>query len=110
MLVCWVAPFDQNWSHNLQKGHAEQLGQKSANGMRTAIWVGVLLVMCRQGGYFDQAAYLARRHDEHGLVVDILVEDLKKYEEAMAYIVRLVPKDAYANFMKYAVVLLTHRN
>jgi vacuolar protein sorting-associated protein 11 len=66
------------------------------------------IVMCRQGGYFDQAAFLARRHNEHGLVVDILIEDLKKYAEAMAYVVRLDPKDAYHNFMKYGTVLLEH--
>ena len=66
------------------------------------------IIMCRQGGYFDQAAFLARRHNEHGLVVDILVEDLKKYAEALAYIVRLEPKDAYANFTKFGTVLLEH--
>lgn len=66
------------------------------------------IVMCRQGGYYDQAAFLARRHHEHGLVIDILIEDLKKYAEAMAYIVRLNPKDAYVNFMKYGTVLLEH--
>lgn len=66
------------------------------------------IVMCRQGGYYDQAAFLARRHVEHGLVVDILIEDLKKYAEALAYIVRLEPVDAYANFMKYGIVLLEH--
>jgi hypothetical protein len=48
--------------------------------------------MCRQGGYYDQAAYLARKHDQHELVVDILIEDSKKYEEALAYIWRLEPK------------------
>ncbi|KAK5112638.1 hypothetical protein LTR62_003953 [Meristemomyces frigidus] len=66
------------------------------------------IIMCRQGGYYDQAAFLARRHNEHGLVVDILIEDLKKYAEAMAYIVRLEPKDAYPNFMKYGTVLLEY--
>ena len=66
------------------------------------------IVMCRQAGYYDQAAFLARRHNEHGLVVDILIEDLKKYAEALAYIVRLQPKDAYRNFMKYGTVLLEH--
>lgn len=66
------------------------------------------IIMCRQGGYFDQAAFLARRHNEHGLVVDILLEDLKKYAEALAYIVRLEPQDAYANFMKFGTVLLEH--
>lgn len=66
------------------------------------------IVMCRQGGYYDQAAFLARRHDEHTLVIDILIEDLKKYAEALAYIVRLEPKEAYPNFMKYGTVLLAH--
>ena len=66
------------------------------------------ILMCRQGGYYDQAAFLARRHNEHGLVVDILLENLKKYAEALAYIVRLEPKEAYPNFMKYGTVLLEH--
>lgn len=66
------------------------------------------IVMCRQAGYHDQAAVLARRHNEHGLVVDILIEDLKKYAEAVAYIQRLQPIDAYENFMKYGTVLLEH--
>lgn len=66
------------------------------------------IVMCRQGGYYDQAAFLARRHNEHGLVIDILIEDLKKYAEALAYIVRLDPNEAYQNFMKYGTVLLAH--
>lgn len=51
------------------------------------------ITMCRQGGYFDQAAYLARKHNEHELVVDILIEDSKRYAEALAYIWRLNPID-----------------
>ncbi|KAF2217131.1 hypothetical protein CERZMDRAFT_93188 [Cercospora zeae-maydis SCOH1-5] len=66
------------------------------------------IIMCRQGGYYDQAAFLARRHEEHGLVISILIEDLRKYAEALAYIVRLEPKEAYPNFMKYGTVLLEH--
>ena len=48
--------------------------------------------MCRQGGYFDQAAFLARKHSEHDMVISILIEDLRKYAEALAYIWRLEPK------------------
>ena len=47
--------------------------------------------MCRQGGYYDQAAYLATKHGEHEIVVDILIEDSKKYSEALKYICRLDP-------------------
>jgi hypothetical protein len=64
--------------------------------------------MCRQGGYYDQAAYLARKHGEHELVVDVLIEDSKRYAEALAYIWRLEPEAAYFNLMKYATVLLQH--
>lgn len=48
--------------------------------------------MCRQGGYFEQAAYLAEKHGENDLVVDILIEDCKKYQEALGYIWRLQPE------------------
>ena len=64
--------------------------------------------MCRQGGYYDQAAYLARKHGEHELVVDVLIEDSKRYAESLAYIWRLEPEVAYFNLMKYATVLLSH--
>jgi hypothetical protein len=48
--------------------------------------------MCRQGGYYEQAAYLATKHGENELVVDITIEDLKRYEEALDYICRLEPE------------------
>ncbi|KAK0120110.1 hypothetical protein ONS95_011520 [Cadophora gregata] len=64
--------------------------------------------MCRQGGYYDQAAYLATKHGEHELVVDILIEDSKLYPDALQYIWRLEPDAAYPNMMKYARVLLEH--
>ncbi|TGJ79148.1 hypothetical protein E0Z10_g9619 [Xylaria hypoxylon] len=62
--------------------------------------------MCRQGGYFDQAAYLATKHGESDLVVDILIEDSKRYSEALDFIWHLDPETAYSCLMKYATVLL----
>lgn len=47
--------------------------------------------MCRQGGYYEQAAYLAKQHGENDLVVDILIEDSKAYSEALDYIWHLDP-------------------
>ena len=64
--------------------------------------------MCRQGGYYDQAVFLAKRNGEHELVVDILIEDSKNYDEALDYIWRLEPDTAYPNLTKYARVLLEH--
>lgn len=49
------------------------------------------IAMCRQGGYYEQAAYLAQKHGETDLVVDILIEDAKNYAEALDYIWRQDP-------------------
>ncbi|KAH7257727.1 hypothetical protein BKA59DRAFT_491268 [Fusarium tricinctum] len=49
------------------------------------------IAMCRQGGYYEQAAYLAKKHGETDLVVDILIEDSKNYAEALDYIWRQDP-------------------
>ena len=70
--------------------------------------VDTAISMCRQGGYFDQAAFLARKHQQHDVVVSVLIEDLHKYAEALAYIWRLEPSLAYENALKYATVLLEH--
>ena len=64
--------------------------------------------MCRQGGYYDQAVYLAKRNHEHELVISILIEDSKDFEDALDYIWRLEPELAYPNLMRYARVLLEH--
>ncbi|KAI0181715.1 vacuolar protein sorting-associated protein 11 [Hypoxylon sp. FL1284] len=64
------------------------------------------ITMCRQGGYFEQAAYLATKHGESELVVDILIEDSKNYAEALDFIWHLEPETAYSCLMKYARVLL----
>ncbi|ROW06927.1 hypothetical protein VMCG_04113 [Cytospora schulzeri] len=66
------------------------------------------ITMCRQGGYFEQAAYLAKKHGENDLVVDILIEDLKNYDEALNFIWHLDPQTAYPCLMKYARVLIEH--
>lgn len=55
------------------------------------------ITMCRQGGYFEQAAYLAKKHGEDDLVVDILIEDLKNYDEALNFIWHLAPQTVRAN-------------
>ncbi|QUC21366.1 uncharacterized protein UV8b_05609 [Ustilaginoidea virens] len=64
------------------------------------------IAMCRQGGYYEQAAYLAKRHGETELVVDILIEDSKSYAEALDYIWRQDPEVAYPCMQKYARVLI----
>ncbi|KAI0156561.1 vacuolar protein sorting protein-like protein [Xylariaceae sp. FL1272] len=70
--------------------------------------VDTAITMCRQGGYFEQAAYLATKHGESDLVVDILIEDSKGYSEALDFIWHLDVEVAYPCLMKYARVLLEH--
>ncbi|KPM45580.1 hypothetical protein AK830_g904 [Neonectria ditissima] len=64
------------------------------------------ITMCRQGGYYEQAAYLAKKHGEIDLVVDILIEDSKNYAEALDFIWRQDPETAYPCMQKYARVLI----
>ncbi|CAJ2510811.1 Uu.00g064360.m01.CDS01 [Anthostomella pinea] len=66
------------------------------------------ITMCRQGGYYDQAAYLATKHGESDLVVDILIEDSMSYPEALDFMWHLEAETAYPCLMKYARVLLEH--
>ncbi|CAD6502529.1 BgTH12-05120, partial [Blumeria graminis f. sp. triticale] len=77
---------------------------KSPGALKFDLETAVL--MCRQGGYYDQAAYLAEKHGEHEIVVDILIENSKMYRAAVNYISRLEPEAAYTSLMKYARVLL----
>ncbi|KAF4505878.1 hypothetical protein G6O67_007781 [Ophiocordyceps sinensis] len=64
------------------------------------------IAMCRQGGYYEQAAYLAKRHGETELVVDILIEDSKSYAEALDFIWRQDPEVAFPCLQRYARVLI----
>lgn len=57
------------------------------------------ITMCRQGGYFDQAAYLATKHGENELVVDILIEDSKNYKDALDFIWHLDPDSVSGLFL-----------
>lgn len=65
--------------------------------------------MCRQGGYYEQAAYLATKYGENDMVVDILVEDSKKYAEAVEYIWRLDPELVCGYFLVHTYCAKYHR-
>lgn len=64
--------------------------------------VDTAIAMCRQAGYYEQAVYLAEKQEQHGTVVSILVENLEKFDDALAYIHSLDPESAYQNLMRYA--------
>ncbi|KAK9450627.1 uncharacterized protein V1518DRAFT_403733 [Limtongia smithiae] len=62
--------------------------------------------MCRQGGYFQQAAYLAEKHGQNDLVVDITVQDLADYKSGIRFIQSLPVEDMYYNLIRYGRLLL----
>lgn len=64
--------------------------------------------VCRQAGYFEHAIYLAEKFQEHDLYLDIVIEDMKKYDTALAYIKKLGPHEADKNLQKYSKTLLSH--
>lgn len=65
------------------------------------------ITMCRQGGYYQQAAYLAKKHGETELVVDILIEDSKSYDEALDYIWHQDPAIVSVSLPLLASLILT---
>lgn len=53
--------------------------------------VDTVIGVCRQGGYFEQAVYLAKKAGEDSVVVSILVENLEKYRDALDHLSSLEP-------------------
>ncbi|TGZ85708.1 vacuolar protein sorting-associated protein 11 [Ascodesmis nigricans] len=70
--------------------------------------VDTAIAMCRQAGYFEQAVYLAQKQEQHGTVASILVENLRKIDDALLYIRTLDPDSAYSILMRYARVFFRH--
>lgn len=55
--------------------------------------VDTAIQVCRQGRYYEQAAYLAQKYQEHDTYISILVENLKQYSRALKYIKQLPPSE-----------------
>jgi vacuolar protein sorting-associated protein 11 len=55
--------------------------------------VDTAITVCRQGRYYEQAAYLAEKYGEHDTFLSILVENLKQYSKALRYIKQLPPSE-----------------
>ena len=55
--------------------------------------VDTAIQVCRQGRYYEQAAFLAQKYGEHDTFISILVENLKQYSRALKYIKQLPPSE-----------------
>lgn len=67
---------------------------KSTDGKTGAVKfdVDTVIDVCRQGGYFEQAVYLAKEAGEDNIVVSILVENLERHVDALNYLRSLDPQ------------------
>eukprot|EP01104_Vermistella_antarctica_P005197 TRINITY_DN1563_c0_g1_i1.p1 TRINITY_DN1563_c0_g1~~TRINITY_DN1563_c0_g1_i1.p1 ORF type:complete len:989 (-),score=293.81 TRINITY_DN1563_c0_g1_i1:110-3076(-) len=68
--------------------------------------VQTAIKVCRQAGYHEHAMYLARKHDEHHLFLNILVDDLREFEIALGYIETLDFFEAEKNLKQYGKTLV----
>ncbi|RUS22924.1 hypothetical protein BC937DRAFT_94921 [Endogone sp. FLAS-F59071] len=64
--------------------------------------------VCRQAGYYDHAVYLAEKFEEHDLYLNIMIENVENYENAVHYLRQLGPVEAKGNLQKYGKTLIAH--
>ncbi|KAM9989103.1 hypothetical protein ACTFIY_005145 [Dictyostelium cf. discoideum] len=69
--------------------------------------VETAIKVCRQGGYFDRALFLASKHSRHDWYLKILLEDLNEYRKALDYIQTLEWEEADKNLKKYGKQLVS---
>ncbi|UZJ57453.1 hypothetical protein CBS101457_006773 [Exobasidium rhododendri] len=62
--------------------------------------------VCRQAGYFEHAAYLAKRYDQHDEYIRIQIEDLHDFQDAINHIRGLSAEEAERNLLRYGKVML----
>ncbi|GBG75387.1 hypothetical protein CBR_g20017 [Chara braunii] len=65
--------------------------------------------VCRAAGYFEHAMYVAKRAGDHASYLRILLEDLRRYEEALEYISGLPPYQAALTLKQYGKLLVGAR-
>ncbi|KAF3156781.1 hypothetical protein EYR41_003688 [Orbilia oligospora] len=68
--------------------------------------LNTVISLCRQAGYFGQAAFLARQNSEHDIVMDIFMEDMQKFQDGINFLVTLQPDTMQRNLLKWGRILL----
>nr|KIR44800.1 vacuolar membrane protein [Cryptococcus bacillisporus CA1280] len=64
--------------------------------------------VCRQAGFYEHAAYLAKKFDKHEDYLRIQIEDAGKVDEALRYLRGLGPRACEVNMVRYGRTLLQH--
>ncbi|KAI8913496.1 hypothetical protein EDD86DRAFT_200662 [Gorgonomyces haynaldii] len=64
--------------------------------------------VCKQAGFYEQSLYLAKRHLQHQWYVKIQIEDLKNYQEAIVYLMKLDPSFVFGQIERYGYQLVNN--
>lgn len=90
--------------------NVEQLERfiKQENGVEFD--VDTAIQVCRQGRYYEQAAFLAQKYGEHDTFISILVENLKQYSRALKYIKQLPPSEVEPSPKKERLTVGRHQS
>ncbi|PPQ73707.1 hypothetical protein CVT24_007262, partial [Panaeolus cyanescens] len=62
--------------------------------------------VCRQAGYFEHAAYLAKKYERHEDYLRIQIEDTGNIVDALSYLRELGPDAAESNLARYGPAML----
>ncbi|CEH17819.1 Vacuolar assembly/sorting protein PEP5/VPS11 [Ceraceosorus bombacis] len=65
--------------------------------------------VCRQAGYHGHAAYLAKRYHRHEEYLQIQLDDVQDYDEALTYLRTLSPQDLEMHLQRVGKKLLAKR-
>ncbi|KAF8725005.1 Zinc-finger, partial [Rhizoctonia solani] len=87
---------------SLQTTNASESASSLPFDLDTAIRV------CRQAGYFEHAAYLAKKYTRHEEYLRIQVEDAENYKEALEYLRGMGEDATEGNMARYGRALLEH--
>ncbi|KAK6495487.1 hypothetical protein TWF481_003503 [Arthrobotrys musiformis] len=68
--------------------------------------LNTVISLCRQAGYFGQAAFLARQNSENDIVMDIFMEDMRKFQDGMGFLMTMEPDSMHRNLLKWGRTLL----
>ncbi|KAL9249063.1 Vacuolar protein-sorting-associated protein 11-like protein [Drosera capensis] len=71
--------------------------------------VETVIRVCRAANYHEHAMYVAKKAGRHELFLEILLEDLHRYDEAVQYICSLEPSQAGLTVKEYGKTLIKHK-
>lgn len=80
--------------------------RKTENDVDLPFELDTAIRVCRQGGFFDNALYLARRYQRHQEYLQIQLEDRRDFQDAIAYLRGLSPAIAQQNLLRYGKTML----